>query len=389
MTMAQAPRKQRALKVVRANELAVVDDADIPQVGPDEVLVRVVFVATNPVDAKSADFSPTPGATVGSDFAGDVVAVGAAVEKQLRVGDRVCGLAFGNNPLRPDNGAFAEYVAAPGDLVFNIPPGMDLDQAATLPCGLATVGFALYRHLGLPLPDPPATESEAGAKPQYILIYGGGTATGTLLIQMALRSGLVPVTTCSPKRFERVKALGAAEAFDYRSPTVGADIRAYTNDALDMAVDCITTTASMAVCYGAIGRGGGKYVSLDPFPLRTHTRRSVRPSWVLALTMFGTPIAWKRPFTTEAKPAERAFAEKWFSIAQEMLDRGEIQPHSHEPGRPVNQRWLTNLPGQYAWSADHSTLETTSIHCCVKLIVLIRAFVSVSVLMDAIMIDWY
>ncbi|KAK4240421.1 chaperonin 10-like protein [Achaetomium macrosporum] len=328
--MARTPAKQKVIKVVRAGELEVVEDADIPQLGPGEVLVRVVSVATNPVDAKSPDLSPTPGATVGSDFAGEVVAVDATAKKELKVGDRVCGLAFGNNPLRPDNGAFAEYVAAPGDLVFKIPPGMDFDQAATLPCGLATVGFGLYRHLGLPLPDPSVAKSEVGNEPRYILIYGGGTATGTLFIQMAVRSGFMPVTTCSPERFERVKALGVAEAFDYRSPSVGTDIRAYTNDTLAMALDCITTTASMAVCYEAIGSAGGKYVSLDPFPVRTHTRRSIQPSWVLALTMFGTPIPWKRPFATEAKPADRAFAEKWFSVAQQMLDRGQIQTHSHE-----------------------------------------------------------
>lgn len=181
------PTKQKTLKVVGAGELEVVDNSAVPSIEADEVLVRVVAVATNPVDAKSSDLSPTSGATIGCDFAGEVVLVGAAVKnKQLSVGDRVCGLVFGNNPLRPDNGAFAEYVAAPGDLVFHIPRDMDFEQAATLPCGLATVGFGLYQYLGIPLPDQRAAGGGNGsAAPRYILIHGGGTATGTLLVQLA------------------------------------------------------------------------------------------------------------------------------------------------------------------------------------------------------------
>jgi aspyridone synthetase trans-acting enoyl reductase len=175
------------LKVVGAGELQVVDSADVPLIEPDEVLVRVVSMALNPADAKSCSFSPSPGATVGCDFAGQIAIVGDAVKAELAVGDRVCGLAFGNNPLRPGNGAFAEYVAAPGALVFKIPRDMDFDQAATLPCGLATAGLCLHhpRHLGLPIPSQPPATQEAQGQPRHIFIYGGGTATGTLLIQMA------------------------------------------------------------------------------------------------------------------------------------------------------------------------------------------------------------
>lgn len=97
-----------------------------------------------------------------------------------------------------------------------------------------------------------------------------------------------------------------------------------------MAIDCITATSSMITCYEAIGSKGGKYVALDPFPVRTHTRRSIQPSWVFTLTMFGTPIRWKRPFNAKAKPADRVFAEKWFEVAQELLDRGQIKTHHYE-----------------------------------------------------------
>lgn len=86
----------------------------------------------------------------------------------------------------------------------------------------------------------------------------------------------------------------------------------------------------MKICYSAIGSKGGKYVALDPFPIRAHTRRSVKPSWIITFTMFNKPINWRKPFQREAKPKDRKFAECWFQIAQGLLDDGAIVPHAHE-----------------------------------------------------------
>jgi aspyridone synthetase trans-acting enoyl reductase len=179
LNMLSTTTSQKALKVVGPGHVELTDGIPIPQPQADEVLVRVVYVALNPVDAKSADLSPAPGATMGCDFSGDIVTVGSAVKKALSVGDRVCGAAFGNNPDEPHNGAFAEYVVHPGDLVLKIPPNMSYQAAATLGIGLATVGLGLYQTMKLPLP------SSSSAGPQFVLIHGGGTATGTLAIQMA------------------------------------------------------------------------------------------------------------------------------------------------------------------------------------------------------------
>jgi aspyridone synthetase trans-acting enoyl reductase len=126
-----------------------------------------------------------------------------------------------------------------------------------------------------------------------------------------------------------VKKLGAIEAFDYRSPTCGDDIRAFTENSLSYAIDCITTTASMKICYESLGTAGGRYVSLDPFPLRGHVRRSVKPSWVLALTMFGKTIPWARPYQRRPRPQDRVFARKWMEMAEGLLAEGKIAPHPH------------------------------------------------------------
>ncbi|QKX55367.1 uncharacterized protein TRUGW13939_02459 [Talaromyces rugulosus] len=136
------------------------------KLGADEVLVRVACVALNPYDAKSVDMSPSPGATAGVDFAGEVVALGEGADSsssRLALGKRVCGCVFGNNPDRRDNGAYAEYVAVPASLVLCIPDSMTFPEAATLPSGMATTGGAFYNGLNVPTQlQPPPTAGRGG-----------------------------------------------------------------------------------------------------------------------------------------------------------------------------------------------------------------------------------
>ncbi|KAJ5185544.1 GroES-like protein [Penicillium cf. griseofulvum] len=317
-------KQQTALKITPEGLIAAVA-CSLPSLQNDELLVRVRSIALNPFDAKSAELSPTTGATLGCDFAGDIVATGSDTNKRnFSIGDRVCGCVFGNNPNRLDNGAFAEYVAVPEDLLFRVPEHMDYNGAATLGVGLATVGMSLYNCLELPM------EANRAGKPPFVLVYGGSTATGTLAIQILARSGYTPITTCSPHNFNLVKSLGAIAAFDYHSPTCGRQIRDYSSGTICYALDCITDTRSMAVCYESIGPSGGRYLSLEPFPIRGHTRRSIKPNWVLSLTMYNQPIPWKRPFKRDACPQDWEFAKRWFQIAQKIIDAGEIRPHMSE-----------------------------------------------------------
>ncbi|KFY03517.1 hypothetical protein V490_00166 [Pseudogymnoascus sp. VKM F-3557] len=324
--MAVIPNTQRALKVKGAGQVELVSQCIVPQPGDDEILVRVKHVALNPVDWKSLDLSPAIEATWGCDFSGVVVKIGRRVGEVFSIGDAVCGAALGNNHDDKENGAFADFVVVASNLVFKVPLGMSSQQASTLGIGLSTVGLALNHTLGLPLPQASGVLPISPDRP-HILIYGGATATGTLAIQMARLSGFSPVVTCSPRSFDLVRSLGAIEAFDYQSPTCGIDIQTYTSNSLQYAMDCITDIRSMSTCYAAIGRSGGKYVSLDPFPIRGHTRRNVKPLSIVAFTMYGK--AMSKPYKREARPQDRKFAEVWYKHAQKLLDLGEVTPHTH------------------------------------------------------------
>jgi aspyridone synthetase trans-acting enoyl reductase len=90
-------------------------------------------------------------------------------------------------------------------------------------------------------------------------------------------------------------------------------------------MDCITDTSSMKTCYQALGASGGKYVSLDPFPIRGHTRRNVKPQSIVAFTMYGK--AMTKPFRRDARPQDRSFAEMWYVRVQALLDEGEVRTH--------------------------------------------------------------
>jgi NADPH:quinone reductase-like Zn-dependent oxidoreductase len=83
------------------------------------------------------------------------------------------------NHSNHEDGAFAEHVAAKGDLQLKIPDYMTFEEAATLGAGIITVGQSLYESLELPWPE------DLPMKPFPILIHGGSTATGSLAIQFA------------------------------------------------------------------------------------------------------------------------------------------------------------------------------------------------------------
>lgn len=136
------------------------------------------------------------------------------------------------------------------------------------------------------------------------------------------------ITTCSPKNNDLVKSFGADATFDYNSPTCAAEIRKHTRNSLKYALDCISEVDTMTLCYDCLGRTGGKYTRLEPYPEVLHRRKNtVTPDWVLGPTMHGKPITWPPPFERDADDGVRDFARGWFATAQRLLDQGKLRPH--------------------------------------------------------------
>jgi NADPH:quinone reductase-like Zn-dependent oxidoreductase len=190
-------QRQTAVVAEGSGKLTIKHDIPIPPLADDMVIVKTAAVAINPADAKMLDYSPAVGAIHGYDFAGIVVALGAdaLAAGRLSVGDRVAGLVHGMNKLKPDVGAFAEYVGAYGDLLLKIPDHMSFEEAATLGTGTATAALGLFHELRVPasleqLQDYQSVKDEVLEAPEdkeFVLVAGGSTATGTRALQLLKR----------------------------------------------------------------------------------------------------------------------------------------------------------------------------------------------------------
>jgi NADPH:quinone reductase-like Zn-dependent oxidoreductase len=188
---------------------------------------------------------------------GHVVQVGSQVTKDFEPGDRVAGFTHGVNSVEKEDGCFAEYCVAKGDVQMKVPDTLHDEEASTLGTDITTVGQGLYQSLGVPLPG----SAQLGYP---ILIYGGSTATRSLAIQFAVLSGCQVITTCSPRNFTFVRALGVAEAFDYNDPDCAKKIREYTKDQLTRVFDCVSEGQFPKISSEAISSQGGQISYLLP-----------------------------------------------------------------------------------------------------------------------------
>jgi NADPH:quinone reductase-like Zn-dependent oxidoreductase len=116
-----------------------------PEPGPGEVKVRVAGSSINPIDygmrsgRLRARFPVRFPAVLGRDASGEVVAVGPGVTA-LQVGTRVLALA---------NSTHADYVVASEQLWAELPPSLDLVDAAALPLVTLT-GWQLVDEAVMP-----------------------------------------------------------------------------------------------------------------------------------------------------------------------------------------------------------------------------------------------
>jgi NADPH:quinone reductase-like Zn-dependent oxidoreductase len=98
--MTSLPAHQTAVLVAAPGEITLTANHPIPDPETHELQVRVHAVALNPSDWMARDRNPAPGAVLGSDYAGTVVAVGSSVDKKWKPGDRIAGFVQGGTLYR-------------------------------------------------------------------------------------------------------------------------------------------------------------------------------------------------------------------------------------------------------------------------------------------------
>ncbi|KAI0116057.1 putative alcohol dehydrogenase [Hypoxylon sp. NC0597] len=322
---ASIPSTQTAVIAGPSGEFLVSAETPVPELRPDTIIVKVKAVALNPVDTKLVGDFVTPGCIFGFDCAGIVVAIGSEVKKDLKVGDRVCGCASGMNKEKPLAGAFAEYVILPGDLTLKVPDSMSFEDAASLGTAIASASMVLFWSLGMPLSILDAKSDEPLPT---VLVYGGSTSTGTMMLQLLKQCGFPTITTCSPHNFKFVKSYGADKVYDYKSANCAQQIRADTKNTLEYAIDCFAEDSSMKFCYAALGRAGGHYTALNPYNDALATRKVIEPDWILATRIAGDGSAWPAPYACEPEPRLKELAGPLFARIQSLLDADKIKPHA-------------------------------------------------------------
>ena len=175
-------------------------DAEVPTPKLNEVTIKVVAAAVNPVDWKIRDglgeiFGLRPPFTLGCEVAGILEEVGEGVA-EFQVGDEVyCYLGS-------HAGGYAQYVAAPSSEVSLKPSNLDFDHAAAVPVGALTAWQAIFDLADL----------QSG---QTILIHAAAGGVGSMAVQIAKAKGAFVIGTASGKNRDFVKSLGADEFVDY------------------------------------------------------------------------------------------------------------------------------------------------------------------------------
>lgn len=199
---------------------------DIPQPKPKpfELLVKVKAAGLNRADlaaARGKGGHGATGATVGLDWAGEVVEVGAEAKGGFKPGDRVmCAGA----------GGYAEYAVCDWGRVVHIPNDMSFEHAATLPVALGTMHDALVTNGRL----------KAG---ESVLIQGASSGVGLMALQIAklLGARLVVGTSTNAERRARLKEFGADLAVDTTEPNwPDLVLKATDGQGVDLIVDQVS-----------------------------------------------------------------------------------------------------------------------------------------------------
>ncbi len=279
-----------------------IDDLPIPAVGPDDVLLKVAAAGICHTDLGIIDGHVPIGRLPmipGHEVAGKVVEVGQRVSRRL-VGQRACvsyGLVCGECPQcvagndtlcanwktmgRTVNGGFAEYMVAPAANIVPIPDNLGYEEAAIIPCSVATAYHAVHR-------------AGTGAG-QRVAIFGIG-GIGLNAVQFASLTGTeVIAVDMSDRKLELARSLGARHGINAKSTDVVAAIRQLTGDlGVDATLECIGSPSTYQTCIDSVKRGGRVVVvGFHPDPLKVNPLRLMLDE----VTITGAHVANRREIT--------------------------------------------------------------------------------------------
>jgi NADPH:quinone reductase-like Zn-dependent oxidoreductase len=283
-------------------------DVPDPQVGDDDVLVRIRAASVNPLDLKTrggdlkAILPYRVPFVLGNDLAGEVVAVGASVTR-FAVGDEVYA-----RPNKNRIGTFAELIGIHQDDVAAKPTTLTMEEAASIPL----VGLTSWQAL----------VERANLQPgQKVLVHAGSGGVGTIAIQLAKHLGASVATTTSTANIDLVRGLGADVVIDYKKQAFETILHDY-----DVVLDTLggeTLDKSLQVL-----KPGGKVISIAGPPDPAFAKElGVNPVVRLAMTAlsFRTRQRARRHHVTYEFLFMKASGDQLREVTS-LIDAGKIRP---------------------------------------------------------------
>jgi NADPH:quinone reductase-like Zn-dependent oxidoreductase len=194
----------RAVRIHSFNDVPRIEDAPTPDVGPNDVLVRVQAAALNPLDVLVVSgfaqhfFDITLPITLATDFAGVIERVGPAVTR-WRAGDRV--IAWADAGV---SGGLADFAVVPASGCVSLPDALSAAQGSAIPTAGITAWHALFSSAKL----------KAG---ETVLIHGAAGGVGGFAVQFSHMAGARVIATASGDGLALAHGLGADEVIDYQA----------------------------------------------------------------------------------------------------------------------------------------------------------------------------
>lgn len=239
-----------------------------PEIRSDEVLVHVKAVGICGSDVHGMDGSTgrrIPPIIMGHEASGVIVGIGENITS-WKIGDRV---TFDSTIYKLDDwytrnghynlsdnrmvmgvsctdfkrdGAFAEYVAIPGHILYRIPGNVSFEQAAMV----EPVAVALH------------SINLSQAKINDAAVVFGSGMIGLFIIQLLKQAGCrVIAVDVLPEKLEMAKQAGADHVFNSTSDDVAAEIRNLTSGrGADLAFEAVGITPTIQTAIESLRKGG-------------------------------------------------------------------------------------------------------------------------------------
>jgi len=248
--------------VYRKHKGLVIEDIPIPEIEPDQVLVKVSHTGFCGSDHSMIQSGGLPdGIILGHETSGTVAACGSKVT-QIAAGTAVivrptsCGTCLDCQSDRPYfcqrnrrtigigdlPGAFAEYFVAYADMLIPIPAGVDFQNAAL------AEAFAASLH----------ALTCVNRKSGSALVVGGGPI-GLALVRLLKIMGFEPILLSEPVAAKRKLGLelGADQGVDPLADDVNQTVFMTTAGlGCDLVFECSGVPDQVQVCMDAAARGG-------------------------------------------------------------------------------------------------------------------------------------